>query len=259
MAYVFEEPSFKKATEKIDTNFLDLTLKKEMHLYHGTFKQGLTVIEPNSWNMGNRLSPMKKKCSFWTNNFDYAVIWALDWVLYAMDFYQYVHNIERKKFLVSKTGEFTNKKTGEKKSVKEFMLMDLDHLPVYVYEATIPTKHIGRGQLNIEEYTVDIPVDVEKVTPITSKIAEKYIEEIPFPVLDNYLSKGYGTRKKDKTTLRELLIFRSPSKILRKRRATYLKEALKAEKEKNKMAKANPVTESVMFFDDLLDFSDCDE
>lgn len=65
------------ANEKLDTNILDRTLKKTMTLYHGTDKD-LNVISPTSINVGNRLYPVYRKSSFWTKDFDYAVVWALD-------------------------------------------------------------------------------------------------------------------------------------------------------------------------------------
>lgn len=80
------------ANEKIDTNILDRTLKKTMTLYHGTDKE-LTVISPTSINVGNRLSPIHRKSSFWTKDFDYAVVWALDWVAMRSNL-SYFHDIE---------------------------------------------------------------------------------------------------------------------------------------------------------------------
>lgn len=210
------------ANEKIDTNILDRTLKKTMTLYHGTDKE-LTVISPTSINVGNRLSPIHRKSSFWTKDFDYAVIWALDWVAMRSNL-SYFHDIENRKFVVP---PLQLQRKGDSKIywAEEWMLVSLEQHPVYVYEATIPTKYIGRGQYPIDEYTVDVDVTPKRKIVITPEIAEPYIQYCEkYETFAREVNNNRGVLAKEKPSFLEKVIFFDPKKTHNKRRKIYYKQ-----------------------------------
>lgn len=193
------------ANEKLDTNILDKTLKKTMTLYHGTDKE-LNIISPTSINVGNRLSPIHRKSSFWTKDFDYAVVWALDFVAMRSGI-EYFHDIEHRLFVVPPL-QVQRKSDSKIFWVDEWILESLKDHPVYVYEATVPTKYIGRGQYPIDEYTVDIDVTPKRRIIITPEIAEKYVCYCEkWETFEREYSKKRGVLSKEKPSFLEKVIF----------------------------------------------------
>jgi hypothetical protein len=205
------------ANEKLETNILDKTLAKAMTLYHGTDKE-LDTIKPTSWNMGTRLSPKARKSSFWTKNFDYAVVWALDWVAIRGGV-PYFHDIERKKFVIPSWD--VKDKDGKVWWLYDWILESLRKQPVYVYEAVVPTKDIGRGQLAIDEYTVDTAVTPTKKTAITPEIAKKYLMWAESKDFNAARDKNYGVYSKLKTGILEKVLFKDSQKVISQRKSMY--------------------------------------
>jgi hypothetical protein len=205
------------ANEKLETNILDKTLAKTMTLYHGSPKE-LKTISPTSWNMGTRLSPKARKSSFWTKTFDYAVVWALDWVAMRGGV-PYFHDIERNKFVIPNWDVKT--KDGKVYWLYDWILESLQKTPVYVYEADVPTKYVGRGQLAIDEYTVDKEVTPTKKTIITPEIAKKYIMYANSEDFDKAKAYKYGVFSKLKPGILERILFKDASKVMKQRTAKY--------------------------------------
>lgn len=204
------------ADEKLDFRILDMNFNKSITLFHGTSEK-LSVIRPTSTNVGNRLTSIRTS-SFWTNNFDYAVLWALDWVAIKLRLHEYYcHDINHVLgssyyFVLPDLYQTTKLDDGTEKeeNILDVIKHELTENPVYVYQASVPTKYIGRGQCAIDEYTVDIPIKPQKEYIIDFDIASKYIKIVKDDKLyDKLLAKD--SFSKDKLSIRERLIFRSPA------------------------------------------------
>lgn len=210
------------AEEKLDTVVLDGFGDPYITLYHASPLK-LTVINPTSWNIGNRLSPKTRKSSFWTNNMNYSILWALDWVAMRISGMPFVHDLRNYKFYVSKECyiEIHKGKTKIIMEAKRWMLSSLKKQPVYVYEAKIPRKIVSKGQFNIDEYTVDIPVKPSNCYVITQKEASDVIIELEKDVFDRINYSKIGDTRKENPNLRERLIFKNPDLVIKKRTELY--------------------------------------
>lgn len=212
--------------EGLDTIALDGFGDEYITLYHASPLE-LKVIQPNSWNMGNRLSPRKRKSSFWTNNIQYSILWSLDWVALRIQNLRWVHDIEKYKFYIPKGSAVKEGKNGEivdRKSYTDCMLLLLREDPVYVYEAKIPRKIVSKGQYNIDEYTVDVPIKPDKRYVVTDKEAKGIIEEMDVDRFISLYKSEVGDIKKLNPRIRELLIFKNPKMVVAQRRNMYKKE-----------------------------------
>jgi hypothetical protein len=138
----------------------------------------------------------------------------------------FFHDIKGRKFVVP-DWSVERKSDGKEFPLDEFLLMSLKEHPVYVYEAEVPVKHIGRGQLPIDEYTVDVPITPTKKTVITPEIARKYINWTRDEVFTKYHSANYGVYSKSKTNLLEKIVFKNGVKVMKQRAAMYDKEKTK--------------------------------
>ena len=205
------------AEEKLETNILDKTLAKTMILYHGSPKD-LKTISPTSYNMGTRLSNKPRKSSFWTKTIDYAIVWTLDWVAMRIGL-PYFHDIERNKFVVPSAK--IKLKNGKEFWAEEWILYSLKETPVYVYKADVPTKYIGRGQLAIDEYTVDKDVVPDEKIIVTAEMAKKFVVYANNDDFDKAKASGYGVYSKQKTSLIEKIIFKDKYKVMKERSKLY--------------------------------------
>ena len=211
--------------EKMDLRILDGNFNNSITLFHGTSKK-LSIIRPTSVNVGNRLSSVRTS-SFWTNNFDHAVLWALDWIAMELNIDQYCHDINnvlgnRYYFVLPDLVRVKKWEDGreDEEDILQVFKTELNKNPVYVYQATIPTKYVGRGQCAIDEYTVDIPVKPQKEYKIDFDTASQYIKIIKD---DNLFAKllSKDPFSKDKVSLKERLVFRNPLKVKTQRREIY--------------------------------------
>ena len=217
--------NYQIANEKLETNLINHTLAKSMRLYHGSDKD-LKFISANSLNMGTRIS-RRRYSSFWTDNFDYAMVWSLDLLAYRIGLY-YMHDIENNKFIIEDV-HYIVKKTGERKHAYDILMYVLKENPTYVYSAEIPMKYIGRGQVPIAEYTVDAQVTPDQKTKITPEMAKKIVMVMDTDKFDVLYNRKFGNHKKEKTTFMEKLLFKNPKKTLQSRKTTcklYGKEML---------------------------------
>ena len=216
------------ANEKLETNILDKTLARTMTLYHGTKHKDLKTVNPTSLNMGTRLSNKPRKSSFWTKDLTYAIIWALDWVAIEAQI-PYFHDIEGKAFVIPNaviTKKFPNGRE-EDFDVWDLFFKTLKEHPVYVYKAEIPTKYIGRGQLPIDEYTVDKAITPDSVIEVTPEMVKnKIVQWAELDTFNKYHDIQYGVHRKDKISLKEKLIFKDPYKTLSKRTELMQKETI---------------------------------
>lgn len=222
------------AEERLDVNILDRTLSKTLHLYHGSYLKNLLVIAPNSMNVGNRISRGQRRSSFWTRDFDYAAIWAMDYIAWAILEIPYCHYIEKKYFIIP---NWENKNGVH---VYDLFLKKINEMPVYVYEAIVPTKIVSRGQLPIDEYTVDVSVKPIKCTKIGAKEAKKYLvvsDNDDFKSISNL-----GVYSKIKTSIPEKLIFGNPRDAMKRRSAAIDREM----KEREQMKEMQIATASYM-------------
>lgn len=224
MSKSFNIDSFRNepANEKLTTVLLDnVSNKDKMTLYHGSPKD-VTMIKANSFNMGNRLEG-KSLSSFWASTFEYALVYALDWLFMPMGLH-YIHDIDNEKIIIPNYLASDPKYPGPD---KEDIPM-IDYLkyyyekrlpPLFVYEADIPVKYIGRGQVAINEYSVDHDVIPSKKTKITWEDILKVlviVEPDEFNKLSSKCYYGADLRTKPLST-KEKLIFRNHNKTMRKR------------------------------------------
>lgn len=208
------------ANEKLDTRILDLNFGKTMKLFHGTKYKLTGPIKPTSVNMGNRLTSVRTS-SFWTKSFEYAAFWAATWTCAICRVRECI-DIDTKKVVLP--GFYIGEKTG--KTLPELLKTWIDDDKLYVYEATVETKYVGRGQCPIDEYTVDIPVKPDKIHELKWNDIAKYIifakteEEYDMYLSKFTVSKSYS---KSKTNLREKLIFKNSDSVRLGRAEIYRK------------------------------------
>lgn len=213
------------AEEKLDFRILDMNMDSSITLFHGS-AQKLSIIRPTTINAGNRLTPIRSS-SFWTNNINYAILWALDHFVMKLGITEYCHDINNALgnlyyFVLPDLVFVTEMKDGTQKEEDaiDVIKTELNKNPIFVYQATIPTKYVGRGQCAIDEYTVDIPIKPQKIYTIDFDIASKYIKVIKDnDLFDKLMSKD--SFSKDKLSLREKTVFRTPSKMRKQRNAAY--------------------------------------
>lgn len=136
----------------------------------------------------------------------------------------YFHNIEHRLFVVPPLQ--VQRKTDSKIFwAEEWILESLKDHPVYVYEAIIPTKYIGRGQYPIDEYTVDIDVTPKRRITITPEIAEKYVCYCEKrETFEREYAKNRGVLSKEKPSFLEKVIFFNPKNTNRRRKRIYDKQ-----------------------------------
>lgn len=213
------------ANEKFDLSVLDGFGDGEITLYHASPLK-LTSIEPNSWNMGNRLSPKKRKSSFWTNNMKYAILWALDWVILRVDDLPYIHDIEEYKFIVPDTKLRENIGGGISAlwPIKEWMKTQVNEKPIYIYQTTVSRAIVSKGQYNIDEYTIDVPITPEKTYIVKPDQLDDVVVTLPANKFNALWKTKIGDTKKRNPNLRERLIFKNPDRVSRQRRRLYNKE-----------------------------------
>lgn len=212
----FVDSCYDIANEKIDTNILDLTLKKEITLYHGAYNPNYDMILPKSLNLGNRTHPSQKDSSFWTKDFDYAVMWALDWVLLHFKI-PFFHDIKNRKIVMPGYLIASDKESKIRENAYDFIIENIEDFPICVYEATVPTKLVGRGQFPIDEYSIDVPVKPDHVYRITKEITKRVLRWTGKSTFEKYHNAGYGFYQKSKQSLREKIIFKDPRKTLMNR------------------------------------------
>lgn len=210
--------------EKLDVSVLDGFGGGNMVLYHASPLK-LDIINPTSWNMGNRLSPKKRKSSFWTTSMEYSILWSLDWVMLRIEGLPYIHDIDRRKFYVPE-GNISKNIGGivTKIPILNWIERQIKDQPVYIYEAEIPRVIVSKGQFNIDEYTVDIPITPKKMHVVTSKDAMKIVEVLPCDKFEALVKTKIGDTRKRYPTFKERLIYRNPNKVIRERTRRYKKE-----------------------------------
>lgn len=217
------------ADEGLDRFILDGFGEDTMRLYHASPLK-LDIIKPTSWNVGNRLNPRARKSSFWTSDIRYSILWSLDWVVMRLNgddtTVPFIHDINEFKFYIPEEAYIKSKRNGKetKTSLRNWMLQSLKEHPVYVYEAVIPTRIVSKGQFNIDEYTIDLPITPLKTHVIKPKDVEGILEEMELTRFRRILNSGVGDTRKQNPNIRERLIFKNPKRVIRKRTALYKKE-----------------------------------
>ena len=201
------------ATEKIDTRIIDLNFGKTMKLFHGSPNK-FNVIRANSYNAGNRLTPQRTS-SYWTNNFEYAAFWATSYLSFILKVDECI-DINTMKVVLP--GHYVVEKTGE--SLYDILHKTYKEHGLYVYEANVDIKHIGRGQCPINEYTVDIPIKPCKMYKLSWDYIQKFLIFTKDEAEYQHYLNTYTTRKsftKNKLSLREKIIFGNTDRIVEKR------------------------------------------
>ena len=211
------------AMERLATRILEPGLGPKVTLFHGSDRK-FDVVKANSVNMGNRVE-WKELSSFWTNNFDAAVMHSTDWV-FEDNGIPYGHRLADFKIIVP-DGYIKDKTIYpvDKYPPGSTYISDLirnifnKHGNTYVYEADLPVSLVGRGQVPIGEYTIGVDVIPKKIHPISYDMIKAKIELLPWDEFKT-VSKN-GNFRKDSINLRERVIFRNPQKTLRKRARNY--------------------------------------
>lgn len=213
------------ADEKFDLSVLDGFGSGNMTLYHASPLK-LDEIKPTSWNMGNRLSPRKRKSSFWTTSLDYSVLWSLDWIILRVEDLPYIHDIEKYKFYVPDTNlhRVENETIKESLHIKDWIEHQLKQQPVYIYKASVPRAIVSKGQFNIDEYTIDVPVKPEKTYIVTPKMAMPHVVVLDKESFFRLAHTKIGDTRKRNPSLKERLIYRNPERVIRKRTRVYQHE-----------------------------------
>lgn len=213
------------ADEKFDLSVLDGFGDGNMILYHASPLK-LDEVKPTSWNMGNRLSPRKRKSSFWTKNMEYSILWSLDWVILRVEGIPYIHDIEKYKFYVPDISLYENIGGGVKKKIPiiKFIEKELKENPVYIYKVSVPRAIVSKGQFNIEEYTIDVPIKPEKTYIVTPEIAMPHVQVLDTDTFSRLEKTKIGDTRKRNPSLKERLIYRNPERVIRQRTRKYQRE-----------------------------------
>ena len=202
--------------ERLSTRLLD---KDYIHdgkikLYHGSPNK-LTTIDPTSVNMGNRLERGRSLSSFWTRSFGYAAVWALDHRILEFNL-PIIHDIEDEKVIIPDAMSEIGLPFWK------LIALHIDDHPVYVYEATIPVTYVSRGQLPINEYTVNYKVNPDKKYTLKWSESKKYIKCLPEDeFFKRYESDRSGTQHAGELSFAEKAIFKSPNTTLGARARNY--------------------------------------
>ena len=199
---------------------------KSITLYHGTYKE-FPVIKANSVNMGNRLEG-KNLSSFWVDNIEYAYLWSLNQVFedlsVALDmdvkhgeYIKNVHDVDRLKFI---TPFPTNLKNPDGSGWIDMVSYFIDKHKGYIAKATIPLKYVNRGQLAINEYTVNKDVIPNEWITFQWKDVKDRIEFVGY---DDFLEilNTYGYDIVSSITNKQKMIFRDKDEVLKKRGKNY--------------------------------------
>lgn len=151
--------------------------KKNITLYHGTSKKiPNMIIDPKygQLNTGTKLSSPRYS-TWWVDDEFFAMTFGINApfmkkynLSYEMVSYNFIAVDYENKII------YVNEK--EKDTVKKI----LNETDRYMYVANIPTNIIGRGHnIEIEEYTVDVPIKADKEVKITYNAMKPYIRIIP--------------------------------------------------------------------------------
>ena len=209
--------------EKLETNILDRTIKKKMTLYHGSIKN-LSTIKPTSINMGTRLSKMRLS-SFWAKEKETCIVWAITTLFYKVKL-PYLASIKDNRIYTIDQAYSHDSNPKVFKHVSEWLKKEYNEFPIYIYTLKdVPVKKIGRGQVNVGEYTLDEEVKPTSKEKLSWNDVTKYIEYIP---KDKFIEKSkerselLGRRGKD-ASFTEKLLYRDGEKTLKKRMDTYHK------------------------------------
>lgn len=222
---LFMDYCYEIAEEKFDLSVLDGFGEGNLTLYHASPLK-LDIINPTSWNMGNRLNPKKRKSSFWTRDINYSVLWSLDWIMMRIENLPYVHDIEKYKFYVPDINieELKNGAVVAKIPIVKWIIDQLKEEPVYIYQASVPRVIVSKGQFNIEEYTIDVPVTPEKKITVTEKMVKNIVETMPVEDFIRLFKTDIGNTRKKHPSLKERLIYRNPKRVTRMRTRKYKQE-----------------------------------
>lgn len=185
-------------------------LATELTLYHGSAEK-FDIIKPMSINVGTRISNPRQS-SFWTSNFDGAVLFAAEGVINK---YRKLNNLEK----ITHAFDLKNMKMLIDRSRKNDVINILKRNPVYIYEKTMPSKYIGRGHnIGLHEYTLDVPVRPDKIH-ILYYDDIKNIEFIDIRIINDILAK-HMSGKYDMYTasLMDRLLYHSPEKTISMRK-----------------------------------------
>ena len=121
-------------------------------LYHGSPKH-VTSIEPRSINVGTKFSNVRNS-SFWSDNPFTALMMGI-WRALA----DKVPNFMSVDCEFSWYIDFRTSKIHVPKSHKKNLDKYLKDLKIYVYEANVPAKYVGRGHdMDLGEYTIDFTI-----------------------------------------------------------------------------------------------------
>lgn len=223
------------AEEKLSAKILaekGKPLGKIITLYHGSPVK-MDVVETRTVNMGNRLEG-KHMSSFWTDNYDGAVCWALDFACMKLYNLPYINDIDKHiKYIPDYTLSSTDKDgnvVGKLSVMEAFKKYEKQLFPLYVYTITVDTKYVGRGHAAIGEYTIDHDIKPGKCKAIGFGEAKKYMKVIPpdeFDQLNEKCVAGTLTSKKQER-LRDKLIYRDYRTTMQERSRQYegLKQVL---------------------------------
>lgn len=174
---VTESTSILNETMELYLTKPEYIFKKNITLYHGTDKKiPNMVIDPKygQLNIGTKLSNPRYS-TWWVDDEFFAMSLGISApfmkkynISSEMAFYNFIMVDYENKII------YVNEK--EKDTVKKI----LNETDRYMYVATVPTNIIGRGHnIEIEEYTIDVPIKADKEIKLTYDMLKPYIKIIP--------------------------------------------------------------------------------
>jgi len=184
--------------ETLETKLTKPFIGKEITLYHGSNKK-FDYILPNSRNIGTKLSTFRMS-SFWTTEKQIAILFAIHQIL------QDSGKIKSNAF------DFKDNSLLIAKDMKANAIKLLENSSIYIYEKTVPTKIIGRGNdTRINEFTVDIKIRPDKVIILNYNDFKQFITYVDNEVIDKIYKdyKAGKTNIKKNGNIMEKLVFYS--------------------------------------------------
>ena len=212
----------KVVTERIETNILDkVGFKTKYTLYHASSRD-LDIIKANSLNIGTRLSGMRTS-SFWGKERDVAVLFGIYQFLASVGIPFAVRLQDNKAYILDTEYKYKDRPnvvmTSEKILSTCYKNGD-GRSPIYVYTLKdVPIKEVGKGQVNIGEYTLDINKKPDKKEKLSWGDIFKYMVFVKPDSFWDIKDDTGGSRK----TLSEKLLYKDPDKVFRKRMKEYIK------------------------------------
>ena len=199
--------------ESLETFILNGPTKgKTITLYHGSDRDINENIKAISVNTGTRFSKSRFS-SFWTSDPQLAAIFTFQYVIRKTVHLPYCYTGDGIIYTINDADFQKHYKLGPECTVVDLLIQVLKDHPIYLYTLRdYPLDKVGRGQFDIDEYTIDEDVKPDKKEKVTFSMLAPRIKYMTYDELTAFIDKtnhlaGY---KKSKSSIFEKIVYRRP-------------------------------------------------